>query len=218
MSLATFFHEDPAVAVFGQRVATEFSGEASGHDWWHVWRVWRLARRLAQEEGADLRIVELAALGHDVEDYKLGRPPGTLMTWLREAGVDKVTIDRVNEICHRISFMGAGVDDNMPSLEGQVVQDADRLDAIGAIGVARAFAYGGAHGRELYDPAEKPELHESFESYKKSGSSSLMHFYEKLFLLADRMHTPSARRLARQRHAFMEDFVARFLAEWEGEA
>ena len=213
-----FSHPDPVISRFGRRVETEFSGEASGHDWWHVWRVWRLARRLAQEEGADLRIVELAALGHDVEDYKLGRPPGTLANWLQEAGASDETITRVNDICRRISFKGAGVADDMPCLEGQVVQDADRLDAIGAIGVARAFAYGGAHGRELYDPAEKPELHESFESYKKSGSSSLMHFYEKLFLLADRMHTPSARRLARQRHAFMEAFVARFLAEWEGEA
>ena len=214
----TFVHDDPTIAAFGRLVAAEFAREASGHDWWHVWRVWRLARRLAIEEGADLRIVELAALGHDVEDHKLGRPPGTLAAWLREAGASDETIDRVNEICRRVSFKGAGVADDMPCLEGRVVQDADRLDAIGAIGVARAFAYGGAHGRELYDPAEKPELHESFESYKKSGSSSLMHFYEKLFLLADRMHTPSARRLARQRHAFMEAFVARFLAEWEGEA
>jgi len=213
-----FSHENPTIEAFGLRVAAEFADDSSGHDWWHVWRVWRLARRLALEEGARLQIVELAALGHDVEDHKLGRPPGTLVTWLREAGVDTKTITEVENICRRVSFKGAGVADEMPSLEGQVVQDADRLDAIGAIGVARAFAYGGAHGRELYDPAEKPELHESFESYKKSGSSSLMHFYEKLFLLSDRMHTPSASRLARQRHAFMEAFVARFLAEWEGEA
>ncbi len=214
----TFSHDDPTIAAFGNLVAAEFGGEASGHDWWHVWRVWRLARRLAKEEGADLRLVELAALGHDVEDHKLGRPPGTLAAWLRKAGTDEETIVRVEDICHRVSFKGAGVADEMPSLEGRVVQDADRLDAVGAIGIARAFAYGGAHGRELYDPAEKPELHESFESYRGSDSSSLMHFYEKLFLLAERMHTPSGRRLARERHAFMEAFVARFLAEWEGEA
>ncbi|WP_457636858.1 HD domain-containing protein [Oceanithermus sp.] len=216
--MALFIHDDPVIAAFGGLVAKEFEREASGHDWWHVWRVWRLARKLAREEGADLRIVELAALGHDVEDHKLGRQPGTLAAWLRKAGAEAETVARVVDVCRRVSFRGAGVADEMPTLEGQIVQDADRLDAIGAIGIARTFAYGGSRERKLFDSAEKAQLHQSFEAYRSSRSSSLMHFYEKLFLLADRMHTPAARRLARERHAFMEAFVARFLAEWEGKA
>ncbi|WP_456448463.1 HD domain-containing protein [Oceanithermus sp.] len=212
-----FEHDDPRVQAFGRRVESAFSGDESGHDWWHVWRVWRLARRIAAAEGADPLLVELAALGHDVEDHKLGRTEGTLAAWLTEAGVDEATAARVVEITQRVSFKGAGVPDAMPTLEGRVVQDADRLDAIGAIGIARAFAYGGARGRLLYDPAETPELHARFEDYKKTNSSSLMHFYEKLFLLKERLHTPTARAIAEERHAFMERFVQRFLAEWEGE-
>ncbi len=209
-------HPDPGIQAFAQRLRNEFAVEASGHDWWHVWRVWRLARRIAEVEGGDLYVVELAALGHDVEDHKLGRPPGTLATWLEEAGVDGASAARVVEIAQRVSFKGAGVADEMPTLEGQIVQDADRLDALGAIGIARTFAYGGAKGRLLYDPSESPQLHGSFEEYKNAGSSSLMHFYEKLFLLKDRLHTPAARAIARERHAFMEQFVERFLAEWSG--
>ncbi len=211
-----FVHDDPRIEAFGRRVQASCSGEGSGHDWWHIWRVWRLARRIAETEGAEMYICELAALAHDVEDHKLGRPPGTLAAWLEEAGVDGPTARRVTDIARRISFRGAQVADETPCLEGRVVQDADRLDAIGAIGVARAFAYGGSRGRPIYDPGETPIMHDSFESYRRSRSSSLMHFYEKLFLLADRMHTPAARALARERHAFMEAFVQRFLDEWEG--
>jgi uncharacterized protein len=213
-----FEHANKTIERFGRRVETAFSGESSGHDWWHVWRVWRLARRLAPAEGARLEIVELAALGHDVEDHKLGRPPGTLATWLAEAGVEDAAIGQIVEIAVRVSFKGAGTPDEMPTLEGQVVQDADRLDALGAVGIARTFAYGGAHGRLLYDPAEQPRLHSSFTAYKNSRSSSLMHFYEKLFLLKNRLHTASAKAIAEQRHAFMEEFVRRFLEEWYGEA
>ncbi|WP_287417051.1 HD domain-containing protein [Oceanithermus sp.] len=213
-----FEHPNPQVQAFGRRVEAEFSDEASGHDWWHVWRVWRLARRIAAAEGAEVRTCELAALGHDVEDHKLGRPAGTLAAWLAEAGVDEATAARVVAIAQRVSFKGAGVPDAMPTLEGRVVQDADRLDAIGAVGIARAFAYGGAKGRLLYDPSETPQRHASFEEYKKTNSSSLMHFYEKLFLLKDRLHTPTAQALAEERHAFMEAYVQRFLDEWEGNA
>ena len=213
-----FSHENPQLQAFGRRVESAFSGDESGHDWWHVWRVWRLARRIGAAEGADLFLVELAALGHDVEDHKMGRPQGTLASWLKEAGVDEASAARVVEIAQRVSFKGAGVPDAMPTLEGRVVQDADRLDAIGAIGIARAFAYGGAKGRLLYDPAETPERHASFEAYRKTNSSSLMHFYEKLLLLKERLHTPAARALAEERHAFMEAFVQRFLDEWEGRA
>src|SRR5262249_41061356 len=116
------------------------------------------------------------------------------------------------------SFKGAGVETAMRTLEGRVVQDADRLDAIGAMGIARAFAYGGSKGRELYNPAVPPEMHASFEAYKKNKGPTLNQFYEKLFVLADRMNTPTARELALGRHEHMATFVKRFLEEWEGRA
>jgi uncharacterized protein len=204
------------VQALARRVQEAFAADAGGHDWWHVWRVWQMARRLALAEGADVYLVELAALGHDVEDWKLERPAGTLRGWLEEIGVGDGVIERVEGICRRVSFKGARVPDEMPSLEGKIVQDADRLDAIGAIAVARTFAYGAVRGRPIYDPAEEPTLHGSFEHYRTSNSSSLMHFYEKLFLLKDRLHTASARAIAQGRHAFMERYVEQFLAEWEG--
>lgn len=206
------------VRALARRVQEDFAADPGGHDWWHVWRVWQTARRLALAEGADVYVVELAALGHDVEDWKLERPHGTLRGWLEEIGVGEGVIEAVEDICRRVSFKGASVPDEMPTLEGRVVQDADRLDSIGAIAIARTFAYGGAKGRLLYDPEEEPVLHGSFEHYKSSSSSSLMHFYEKLFLLKDRLHTASARALAEERHAFMERYVEQFLAEWEGRA
>lgn len=185
------------------------------HDWWHVWRVWQMAKRIAEAEQADLYLVELAALCHDLEDWKYPHEP-LIEPLLRGLEVPPKTIRQVLDICQRISFKGAGVPDEMPTLEGQVVQDADRLDAIGAIGIARAFAYGGSKHRALYDPDEQPELHASFEAYRSKSGSSLAHFYEKLFLLKDRLHTPTAQTIAEERHRYMEGFVERFLLEWEG--
>lgn len=186
------------------------------HDWWHIWRVWRLAERIARAEGADLYTVALAALCHDLEDWKYPHEP-IIRPLLAELGVEAAVTEQVVEICQRISFKGAGVADEMPTLEGRVVQDADRLDAIGAIGIARCFAYGGSRGRPLYDPSEVPVLHRSFGEYQNSNPSSLSHFYEKLFWLKDRMHTPTAQKLAQERHRYMVEFVERFRAEWEGE-
>lgn len=197
-----------------KRVQQESISEGS-HDWWHVWRVWQLARRIGRAEGGDLELVELAALCHDLEDWKYAHAP-TIEPILSELGLLPQRIEQVLEICHRISFKGAGVADEMPTLEGRVVQDADRLDAIGAIGIARCFAFGGARNRSLYDPADPPELHQTAQAYESKSGSSLNHFYEKLFLLKDRLHTPSARALAEQRHTYMEGFVRQFLAEWEG--
>ena len=153
-----------------QRVQQESISEGS-HDWWHVWRVWQLARQLGQAEGADLELVELAALCHDLEDWKYAHAP-RIEPILSELGLPREQIEKVLDICQRISFKGAGVADQMPTLEGQVVQDADRLDAIGAIGIARCFAFGGARSRALYDPADPPELHQTAQAYQsKSGSS-----------------------------------------------
>jgi len=199
------------------------TGDSSGHDWFHIERVWKMARRIGQQERANLFVVELAALLHDIADWKFhggddSAGPRAARAWLAEQQVNAETIEHVAEIIAGLSFKGAGVETSMRTLEGQVVQDADRLDAIGAMGIARAFAYGGAKGREMYNPEIPPEMHASFEAYKKNKGPTLNHFYEKLFLLADRMNTPSARELARGRHAHMQAFVTQFLEEWDGRA
>jgi uncharacterized protein len=196
------------------RVQLFFSNDASGHDWWHTKRVHDLALRLSRLEGANEYVVALGALAHDLEDHKLDTTP-RIRTWLEEIGVDAETIETVYDLCARVSFKGAGVADDMPTLEGRVVQDADRLDAIGAIGIARTFAFGGAKGRAMHDPRETSELHQDFEAYRSKNGSSLNHFFEKLLLLKDRLHTESARAVAEARHAYMEGFVQRFLAEWD---
>lgn len=194
--------------------------DASGHDWRHIYRVHKLAKYLAEQEGADVLVVELAALLHDIADWKFH--DGDLLAggriakeWLSSLQVDEKVTEHVVRIINTSSFKGAKVPDTMDSLEGQIVQDADRLDAIGAIGIARTFAYGGAKGRPMYDPDEAPLLHDSFDAYRKSTSCTINHFYEKLLLLKDRMHTPSARVLAAERHAFMELFLKEFDKEWK---
>jgi uncharacterized protein len=203
-------------------VRGRMSGEGSGHDWWHTYRVWKTALRIAErEKGADAFVVQLGALLHDIADWKFSggdeaAGERAARAWLRKAGADAETVERVGRIVGNVSFKGAGVRDTMDTLEGRIVQDADRLDAIGAIGIARAFAYGGYRGRLLYDPAHKPESHMSFGEYKSSSSPSINHFYEKLFLLKGRMHTGTARRIARERDAFMRLYVRRFFREWDG--
>ena len=202
------------IAALRQAVEDHFSADSSGHDWPHVQRVWRLAARLAQAEGADQYVTQLAALAHDLEDHKLDATP-RIKDWLEQIGVEQSVIDTVYEICAAVSFKGALVPDAMPSLEGRCVQDADRLDALGAIGIARTFAFGGSRGRALYDPSDAGTLHDSFEMYKSKSTGSLNHFFEKLLLLKNRMHTPSALQIALERHAYLEGFVQRFLSEWD---
>jgi len=201
-------------------VRERLSSESSGHDWWHIDRVVRLARRLAQEEGADRFLCELAALTHDLADWKINpdeaQALAALRAWLAEHGADDPTIAAVMEIITHMSFKG-GSQPPMRTLEGQIVQDADRLDAIGAIGIARAFAYGGAKGRLLHDPADRPRSQMTVEEYRLQQTGTITHFYEKLLLLKDRMNTPTASRLAAHRHAVLEAFLAEFQAEWEGE-
>lgn len=201
-------------------VKGEFQNDSSGHDWWHIHRVWKNAVQIANIERADIFTVELAALLHDLDDWKLNPStdgtPARASAWLRQMGVDAAVSDHVCEIISHLSFKGAGVENKISSIEGMVVQDADRLDAIGAVGIGRAFAYGGHAGRPLYDPDEPPQMHQSFEQYKHSRSATINHFYEKLFLLKERMNTPTAKRIAGERHAYMEEFVTRFLREWDG--
>lgn len=198
------------------------AGDSSGHDWWHIYRVWRMAVRLAEAEGADLFVVQLAALLHDIADWKfhggdLTAGPRAARQWLEGQGVEPATIDHVCDIISGVSYKGAGVATDMPTLEGRVVQDADRLDAIGAIGIARAFAYGGHAGRLLYDPDHPPEQHDSPLAYRNSKGPTINHFHEKLLLLKNRMQTTTGRRMAEQRHVYMEEFLTEFHAEWEGE-
>ncbi|MCA9389905.1 HD domain-containing protein [candidate division WWE3 bacterium] len=203
-------------------VRDTLEGEGSGHDWWHVYRVWKTAHVIGEKEGADLVIVELAALLHDIADWKFHEGdedigPKTAEKWLTGLNLEQETIAHITGIIKNISFKGAGVADHMDSLEGKVVQDADRLDAIGAIGIARCFAYGGYTHREIYNPDKKPELHENKEKYKNSDSPSINHFYEKLLLLKDRMNTKTAVEMANERHQFMEQFLEHFYLEWDAE-
>lgn len=199
-------------------VQGKVSGDATGHDWWHVDRVRRTALALCHSEGGDPFLVELIALLHDIDDWKFreeGDVPGAeIRQWLESLNLDEETIAFVLDTIGRISFKGANVADEMPVLEGCLVQDADRLDAIGAIGIARCFAYGGHKGRAIFDPEDPPQQHDSFADYKTKSGPSLNHFYEKLLLLKDRMQTETARKIAAERHAFLEEFLKRFKAEW----
>jgi uncharacterized protein len=194
-----------------------------GHEWWHTYRVWKTALRIARhEKGVDLFVVQLGALLHDVADWKFNKgdekvEERTTRAWLKKVGADDETIDKICYIVMNVSFKGAGVKDRMMTKEGQIVQDADRLDAIGAIGIARAFVYGGYEGRPMYDPDRKPRMHKSFADYKAAESSTINHFYEKLLLLKGRMHTKTAIKIAEERDAFMRDYLKRFLKEWKGE-
>ena len=202
-------------------VRARCDGESSGHDWQHIDRVRRMAVAIGREEGADLYVVELAALLHDVADWKFHDGddeigPETAASWLRSLDVDEATIAHVREIVGTVSFKGAGVATPMRTREGGAVQDADRLDGIGAIGIARAFAYGGYRGLPMHDPEAAPFLAASADAYKAHRGSTINHFPEKLLLLADRMNTATGRRLALARHAFMERFLEQFRAEWDG--
>ncbi|MFH1246759.1 MAG: HD domain-containing protein [Candidatus Micrarchaeota archaeon] len=200
-------------------IKEKMAGEGTGHDWWHVCRVWKTAEHIAQEEEADLFIVELGALLHDVADWKFheeGAGPKEARKILEQVSTDRETIEKVVHVVENVSFKGAGEENKIQSLEGKIVQDADRLDAIGAIGITRAFAYGGYKNREIYNPEVTPEQHATFEQYKNNKGTTINHFYEKLLLLKDRMNTQTAKKMAEHRHKYMEDFLQEFYAEWEG--
>lgn len=196
-----------------------FANDHSGHDYCHSLRVWRLATRIARQENADLETVQLAALLHDVDDIKLS--PDThehqkrTNDFLRSHGVPENRTRAICEIISEVSF--AGTDSVIPStVEGQCVQDADRLDALGAIGIARTFAYGGNHGRPMHDPDIAPTPDMAAEEYHNHLSTSINHFHEKLFLLTDLMNTRTAKTIAMEREHYMREYVARFLDEWDG--
>ena len=202
-------------------VEDKLSGDGSGHDWWHIFRVWTLAKKIAVEEKAQVEIVELGALLHDIADWKFhdgddSIGPAIAREFLNNHNVEPNLSDSVVEIISTVSYKGAGVATPMKTLEGKIVQDADRLDAIGALGIARTFAYGGYKNRLIYHPDEKPVLHESYEDYKKNEGHTINHFYEKLLLLKERMNTNTGKRIAEGRHKFMQSFLDQFYKEWDG--
>jgi len=205
-----------------RHVEQKFSGEGTGHDWWHMYRVWKLAKHIAlSEPDTDPFTVELGALLHDIADWKfhdgdIEAGPQAAREWLESLQVSEDTILKIEDIVRNVSYKGAQVAQTMRSKEGQIVSDADKLDAIGAIGIARTFAYGGAHDRPIYDPAIKPELHQTFEAYKNSTAPTINHFYEKLLLLKDKLYTKTAQQMAQHRHEVMEQYLDEFYKEWEG--
>ena len=211
----------PIISKTCEFVESKLAGEGSGHDWWHIFRVWTLARKIAVQEKAQLEIVELGALLHDIADWKFhdgddSIGPAMAREFLNSHNVDPDLSDSVVEIISTVSYKGAGVATPMKTLEGKIVQDADRLDAIGALGIARTFAYGGYKNRLIYHPDEKPVLHESYEDYKKNEGHTINHFYEKLLLLKERMNTNTGKKIAEGRHQFMQSYLDQFYSEWDG--
>lgn len=195
------------------------ASDTTGHDWWHIHRVWQIAIYIARKEKADLLVVQLAALLHDIADWKFNDGDDKVSAkvaqkWLENIGLEKEVIIHICDIINAVTFKGANVQNQIETIEGKVVQDADRLDALGAIGIARAFTYGGYKGIAMYDPNLKPKLHASFEEYKQHKGTTINHFYEKLLLLKERMNTSTGRKLAEKRHQCMENYLNQFFVEW----
>jgi uncharacterized protein len=203
-------------------VKKELADAEGGHDWWHIYRVWQTSKHIAAAESVDMLVVELGALLHDIADSKFhggdeSVGPAKARAFLLSIDVPEVVIEHVTAIIENISFKGGHQTSRFSSTELSVVQDADRLDALGAIGIARTFNYGGFKNRAIYDPAIPPDLHMTKEQYKHSTAPTLNHFYEKLLLLKDRMNTATGKKMAEERHVFMEQFLERFYKEWEGD-
>lgn len=202
-------------------VKEQLKDAEGGHDWFHIERVYKNAQLIAFEEECDKTVVMLAALLHDIADSKFhggdeSVGPKTARTFLESQNVDEETINHVVKIIENVSFKGGNFEAKFHSKELDIVQDADRLDAIGAIGIARTFNYGGFKNRTIYNPEIQPNLTMSKEEYKKSESPTINHFYEKLLLLKDKMKTRTGVKIAGQRHLFMENFLFQFYDEWEG--
>ena len=203
-------------------VKQQLENAEGGHDWFHIERVYKNSILIAKEEDCDIMVVKLGALLHDIADSKFHDGdetigPKTARAFLESENVFEETINHVINIIENISFKGGNFENKFSSKELKIVQDADRLDAIGAIGIARTFNYGGFKNRVLYNPSIAPNLNMSKEEYKNSNSPTLNHFYEKLLLLKDKMNTATGKKIALERHKYMENFLSQFYAEWEGE-
>ena len=204
-----------------QFVKATLAQAEGGHDWFHIERVYKNAVLIAASENCDLVIVQLGALLHDIADSKFHDGdetigPRTARTFLESEKVEPAIIDHVIAIIENISFKGGKVERQFSSIELDIVQDADRLDAIGAIGIARTFNYGGFKNRALYNPEIAPNLTMTKDEYKNNEAPTINHFYEKLLLLKDKMNTQTGKQIAQDRHRYMEDFLEQFYAEWEG--
>ena len=204
-------------------VKKTLSGAEGGHDWFHIERVWKNAKLIASGEECDLEVVELAALLHDIADSKFHGGdeeigPRKAREYLSNTRIDTQKVNHIIAIIENVSFKGGHNARNHSSIELDIVQDADRLDAIGAIGIARTFNYGGFKNRAIYDPSIAPNLNMTKEEYKKSTAPTINHFYEKLLLLKDLMNTESGKRIAEQRHQYMEGFLNQFYSEWNGQS
>lgn len=214
--------DDELISKTASFIQEKFKAEGSGHDWFHIARVWRLAKHIAQsEDQADILVVELGALLHDIADWKfhdgdMEAGSKAARQWLLSQKADEAIIKKVEDIVRSISFKAEGEKLELPSLESRIVFDADKIDAIGATGIARAFAFGGHKGRLLYDPNVKPIRNMTFEQRLKSETHTINHFYEKLLLLKDLMQTETGQQMAARRHKFMEEYLKEFYAEWEG--
>jgi len=203
-------------------VKTSLADAEGGHDWWHIYRVWKTAMHIAQNESGDMFVVELGALLHDIADSKFHGGdeeigPERARKFLESLQVEEDVILHVENIISNISFKGGKLPQKFKSPELDVIQDADRLDALGAIGIARTFNYGGHKGRTIYNPEIKPNLDLSKEQYKNSDAPTLNHFYEKLLLLKNLMNTETGKKMAEDRHNFMLSYLDQFYKEWEGE-
>ena len=204
-------------------VKEQLKNAEGGHDWFHIERVYKNALLIAEGEDCDITVVKLGALLHDIADSKFHNGdesvgPKTARMFLEAQNVTEETILHVIAIIENISFKGGNFEQQFRSKELEIVQDADRLDALGAIGIARTFNYGGFKNRTLYNPEIAPKLSQSKEEYKKSDAPTVNHFYEKLLLLKDKMNTDTGKKIAKKRHDFMVHFLAQFYAEWGGEA
>lgn len=203
-------------------VKNQLINAEGGHDWFHTERVYKNAILIAKEEVCDLEIIKLGALLHDIADSKFhdGNEtvgPETARIFLEGQSIAEEAISHVVKIIENISFKGGNFEKKFNSIELQIIQDADRLDAIGAIGIARTFNYGGFKNHQIYNPAIAPEMNMSKEEYKNSEAPTLNHFYEKLLLLKDKMNTETGKKIALERHKYMENFLSQFYAEWDGE-
>lgn len=199
-------------------VKNKLENEGSGHDWYHIERVYNLAKYLGEEEGGDSYIIELAALLHDIEDWKFSKDneseTNVIENFLLSEGVREEDILKITDIIKSLSFKGGVVSSKQNTIEGMIVQDADRLDAMGAIGIARTFTYGGYKGNLIYDPNIKPMEFKSLDEVKNKKNHTINHFYEKLFKLKDLMNTKKGKELGEKRHRVMKEFVDEFLCEW----
>ena len=208
------------VAETANHLKISYKDDSAGHGWLHLERVWMMAKKLSKGEEADMFLVEMGALLHDADDYKFRKPGDEELVntkkILSRFEIDSSTKEKIYDIVSHVSFKGGNADDSQKTLEGKIVQDADRLDVLGAVGIARVFAYGGWAGHPIYDPEIKPRKNITFEEYK-ADTPSVNHFYEKLLLLKDRLNTPQAKKIAERRHRFIKEYLEEFWKEVRGD-